>query len=179
MKTLKNLLAIALISVSVIACKSDKEPEIKTVETTTEINTNAAKKLDPNATYAKAEFGIEGMTCAMGCAKTIEKKMAKMDGVKSATVDFEKEIAMVEYDEAMVTPKTLEEAVAKAGDTYKVKNMKTVESFSTEKHDCSASCANKTEAEKAACKAKCANKTEAEKMACAADCKKDCCAKKV
>ena len=51
-----------------------------------------AKKLDPNATYAKAEFGIEGMTCAMGCAKTIEKKMAKMDGVKSAKVDFEKEM---------------------------------------------------------------------------------------
>jgi Cu+-exporting ATPase len=179
MKTLKNILAIALISVSVIACKSDKEPEVKTVETTSEVNTNAAKKLDPNATYAKAEFGIEGMTCAMGCAKTIEKKMAKMDGVKSAKVDFDKEIAMVEYDEAMVTPKTLEEAVAKAGDTYKVKDMKTVDSFSTEKkHECKADCANKTEAEKAACKAKCANKTEAEKMACANDCKKDCCAKK-
>ena len=178
MKTLKNILAIALISVSVIACKSDKEPEIKTVQTTSEINTNAAKKLDPNATYAKAEFGIEGMTCAMGCAKTIEKKMAKMDGVKSAKVDFEKEIAMVEYDEAMVTPKTLEEAVAKAGDTYKVKDMKTVESFSSEKHECKADCANKTDAEKAACKAKCANKTEAEKMACADDCKKECCTKK-
>nr|WP_321247699.1 heavy metal-associated domain-containing protein [uncultured Psychroserpens sp.] len=178
MKTLKNILAIALISVSVIACKSDKEPEIKTVETTSEINTNAAKKLNPNATYAKAEFGIEGMTCAMGCAKTIEKKMAKMDGVKSAKVDFEKEIAMVEYDEAMVTPKTLEEAVAKAGDTYKVKDMKTVESFSSEKHECKADCANKTDAEKAACKAKCANKTEAEKMACADDCKKECCTKK-
>ena len=178
MKTLKNILAIALISLSVIACKTDKEPEIKTIETTSEINTNAAKKLDPNATYAKAEFGIEGMTCAMGCAKTIEKKMAKMDGVKSAKVNFEKELAMVEYDEAMVTPKTLEEAVAKAGDTYKVKDMKTVDSFSSEKHECKADCANKTEAEKAACKAKCANKTEAEKMACADDCKKDCCAKK-
>ena len=34
------------------------------------------------------------MTCAMGCAKTIEKKMAKMDGVKMAKVDFEKELAM-------------------------------------------------------------------------------------
>jgi Cu+-exporting ATPase len=177
MKTLKNILAIAFISVSMIACKSEKEPEVKTVETKTEINTNAAKTLDPNATYAKAEFGIEGMTCAMGCAKTIEKKIAKMDGVKSAKVDFDKEIAMVESDEAMVTPKTLEEAVAKAGDTYKVKDMKTVESFSDEKDECKAKCANKTDAEKAACKAKCATKTGSEKMACADDCKKDCCAK--
>lgn len=169
MKTLKNILVIAVLSVSIIACKSEKEPEVKTVETKTEINTNAAKKLDPNATYAKAEFGIDGMTCAMGCAKTIEKKIAKMDGVKSAKVDFEKELAMVEYDEAMVTPQTLEEAVAKAGDTYKVKDMKTVESFTTEKHECKADCD----------KAACANKTEAEKAACKKDCKMACCETKV
>ncbi|MDG5490949.1 heavy-metal-associated domain-containing protein [Psychroserpens sp. SPM9] len=167
MKTLKNIVAIALISVSMVACKSETTPEVKTVETSSEINTNAAKKLDPNATYAKAEFGIEGMTCAMGCAKSIEKKIAKMDGVKSAKVDFDKELAMVEYDEAMVTPTTLEEAVAKAGDTYKVKDMKTVTSFSSEKYEC-----------KGEGKACCANKTEKEKMACAEDCKKDCCAGK-
>jgi len=168
MKILRNILAIAFISVAMIACKSEKEPEVKTIETKTEINTNAAKTLDPNATYAKAEFGIEGMTCAMGCAKSIEKKIAKMDGVKSAKVDFEKELAMVEYDEAMVTPKTLEEAVAKAGDTYKVKDMKTVDSFSSEKHVCKADCDKEA----------CANKTEAEKAACKKDCKMDCCAKK-
>lgn len=168
MKTIKHIVTIVLLSVVIIACKNEKQPEVKTVETTTEINTNAAKKLDPNATYAKAEFGIEGMTCAMGCAKTIEKKIANMDGVKSAKVDFEKELAMVEYDEAMVTPKTLEEAVAKAGDTYKVKDMKTVKDFSTEKkHEC-------TPAEKAAC----ANKSKEEKMACAKDCDKACCTEK-
>lgn len=170
MKTLRNILALALISASVIACKSDKEPEIKTIETSTAINTNTSKKLDPNATYAKAEFGIEGMTCAMGCAKTIEKKIARMDGVKSAKVDFEKEMAMVEYDEAMVTPKTLEETVGKAGETYKVKDMKTVDSFSSEKQECKADCS----------KPCCADKTTNSKtMACAEDCKKDCCAKKV
>lgn len=165
MKTLQNILAIALISVSMIACKSDKDPEVKVVETDSEINTNAAKKLDPNATYAKAEFGIEGMTCAMGCAKTIEKKIAKMDGVKSAIVDFDKEIAMVEYDEAMVTPNSLEEAVAKAGETYKVKDMKTVDAFTSDKHVCTAECD----------KSACADKTDAEKAACKKDCKMACC----
>ncbi|MBR9845358.1 MAG: heavy-metal-associated domain-containing protein [Algicola sp.] len=171
MKTLKNILVLASISVAVMACKNDAQPEVKTVETevNTELNTIEAKQLDPNATYAKAEFGIEGMTCAMGCAKTIEKKIAKMDGVKSAKVDFEKEIAMVEYDEAKVTTNSLEEAVAKAGDTYKVKDMKTVEAFSSEKHVCSETCD----------KTSCANMSEAEKMACAKDCKKACCAKNV
>ncbi|MFK7781817.1 heavy-metal-associated domain-containing protein [Psychroserpens sp.] len=169
MNTLKNILVLALISVSVMACKNEATPEVKTVETevSSEVNTNQAKQLDPNATYAKAEFGIEGMTCAMGCAKTIEKKIAKMDGVKSAKVDFEKEIAMVEYDEAKVTTNSLEEAVAKAGDTYKVKDMKTVESFSSDKHEC----------KKGEGKACCGDKMK-DKTACADDCKKDCCAKK-
>jgi Cu+-exporting ATPase len=108
------------------------------------------------------------MTCAMGCAKTIEKKMAKLDGVKSATVDFDTRIAMVEYDEAKVTTTTLEEVVKKAGDVYSVKDMKTVDSFNADKTACDKDC-------KKAC---CANKTEAEKTACAKDCKMACCADK-
>lgn len=128
--TIKNISLVALISLSILACKNETKPELKTVDTqvTAQLNTS-----DPNAHYAKAEFGIEGMTCAMGCAKTIERKIANMDGVKSAKVDFEKELAMVEYDDSKVTPKSLEEAVIKTSDMYSVKDMKTVEAFSTEK----------------------------------------------
>ena len=135
---MKNIIipfAITLISLSVIACKNETTPEVKIVETVSTITTTPTKTLNPNATYAKAEFDIEGMTCAMGCAKAIEKKMAKMDGVKSATVDFDRELAMVEYDEALVTPINLEETVKNAGDTYKVKNMKTVTTFSSKKNE--------------------------------------------
>ncbi len=130
MKMFKYVLALGFLMTVVMSCKNNQEPEVKTVDT--EIDKPVAKKLDPNATYAKAEFKIDGMTCAMGCAKTIEKKMAKMDGVKSAKVDFERELAMVEYDEAMVTPKSLEETVAKAGESYKVKDMHNVTNFTEE-----------------------------------------------
>jgi mercuric ion binding protein len=165
MKTIRNILVITLVTLFAVACKNEAKPELKTVET--EVSSEASKELDANATYAKAEFGIEGMTCAIGCAKTIEKKLAKMDGVKSATVDFDKRIAMVEYDEAKVTPVSLEDAVTKAGDTYKVNDMKTVDAFSTDKA-CKADC-------KMAC---CADKTEQSKEACKEDCKMACCAKK-
>ena len=165
MKTLKNIIVIVFITTLISSCKNETTPEIKTVETATEKITS---QLDANATYAKAEFTIEGMTCAMGCAKTIEKKMAKMEGVKSAKVDFDTRMAMVEYDEAKVTPITLEEAVKNAGDMYSVKDMKTVDSFQTAKKACDKDC-------KMAC---CANKTEVEKTACAKDCKMACCADK-
>jgi len=92
----------------------------------------ATAQLDPNATYAKAEFSIDGMTCAMGCAKTIEKKIAKMEGVKSAKVDYDRRLAMVEYDEAKVNTNALEATVTKVGEVYKVNDMKTVEEFSKE-----------------------------------------------
>jgi len=63
-----------------------------------------------------------------------------MDGVKSAKVDFDKRLAMVEYDEAKVTPKSLEEAVAKVGDVYKVRDMKVVDSFEDEAKKCKEDC---------------------------------------
>ena len=140
MKTLKNILGIAIIALVVFACKNENQPEVRTVDTEVETNKDVVE-LDPNATYAKAEFTIEGMTCEMGCAKTIEKKMAKMEGVKSAKVDFSKKLAMVEYDEAKVTHASLEETVSKVGKMYEVKDMKTVDSFEGKtKKDCSKPC---------------------------------------
>lgn len=165
MNLLRKIVACLLIMVAVTACKNNEQPEVITVETEV---AQATAQLDPNASYAKAEFSIDGMTCAMGCAKTIEKKIAKMEGVKSAKVDFDRRLAMVEYDAAKVTTNSLEATVSKVGEMYKVNDMKTVESFSKEKKACDAACE----------KACCADKTAAEKEACKEDCKKACCAKK-
>lgn len=171
MKTFKTLVLLTTLALFSVSCK-EAQPEIKTVEMG-QAETVSEIQLDPNATYAKAEFGIEGMTCAMGCAKMIEKKIAKMEGVKSATVDFDTRLAMVEYDNAKVTPSALEAAVVSVSDAYSVKDMNTVEAFSTDTN-CTADC-------KKAC---CADKTleeeqaSADKMVCKEDCKKACCAKK-
>lgn len=168
MKTIKYILGAVLLTLIVVSCKNNKEAEVKTIE----VETAAAKKeLDPNATYAKAEFTVKGMTCAVGCAATIEKKIAKMEGVKFAKVDFEKELAMVEYDEAKVNPNSLEETVTNVADIYKVSDMKTVDAFSNEA---------KTKACEPGCEKDCCKNgvKKGEKMACKADCKMACCVKK-
>ena len=74
-----------------------------------------------------ASFKIDGMTCAIGCARTIQQKLSKMNGVQKATVDFDKKEATVEYDAAVLTPEKLTKAVETTGDgeTYKVSKMKT------------------------------------------------------
>ncbi|WP_272021701.1 cation transporter [Olleya namhaensis] len=185
MKIFKHILVLVLVSVFAVSCKNDANPEVKTAPAAASTTKVVAKKaINPNAKLAKAEFKIEGMTCAMGCAKTIEKKMAKMEGVKSATVDFDRELAMVEYDEAIVTPAALETTVTSVADSYKVKDMHTVDAFTPAKKECTMKCKEDCTkkdcvdcaAKTAACKLKCANKTAAEKMACAKDCKKACCA---
>jgi copper chaperone CopZ len=66
------------------------------------------------------------MTCAIGCAKTIEEELSGLDGVKKATVDFDKKSAIVIFDKTVQTPEKLIKIVQATGDgkTYKVANMK-------------------------------------------------------
>ncbi len=167
MKTLKNILALVMVMALMVSCKNETTPEVKTVEADIAIKTEKVLNLDAN--FIKSEFTIDGMTCEIGCAKLIEKNINKMDGVKSAKVDFNNKLAMVEYDEAMVSHTSLEGAVTKSADVYKVSEMKTVKEFSAKKEkECDENC------NKACCK----DKTEAEKKECAEDCTKACCAEK-
>ena len=175
MKQFKIILASAFLFVFILSCKNEPKTEIKTVETSVE----TTKNLDPNATYSKAEFNIKGMTCEIGCAKTIQKKLASMEGVKSATVDFKNEMAMVEYDVAKANPMSISKTVTSVSDTYSVENMKAVAEFTAAKKACKKECKKdcckaKTEASKKACK----DKSKASKKECKKECKKKCCAKK-
>ena len=78
------------------------------------------------ASMQTASFTIDGMTCAVGCAKTIENKLANQEGVGQAVVDFESKIATVKFDakkQSLESLTTTIEAVA-GGDSYKVTESK-------------------------------------------------------
>lgn len=128
MKFLKSILNVTFILIILSSCKTDKKVEIKTIDVSSE---KISQKLDPNAVYSKAEFSIKGMTCEMGCAKTIEKKLAKMDGMKSAIVDFKNEHASVEYDVAKVNPASITKTVNAVSSVYSIENMQTITAAST------------------------------------------------
>ena len=128
MEFLKNILSVTFILIILSSCMNDKKAEIKTINLSSEkIN----QKLDPNAVYSKAEFNIKGMTCEMGCAKTIEKKLARMDGMKSANVDFKNELASVEFDVAKLNTSSITKAVSQVSDIYSVENMQTIKATSS------------------------------------------------
>ena len=185
---LKKILGVLTVMILMVSCKNESQPEVKTIEVETASKT-VKKELNPNATYAKAEFTIDGMTCAIGCARTIEKKLAHMDGVKSATVDFGRRLAMVEYDEAMVNHISLEETVIKVADVYKVSDIKTVDEFSDKLDDakvmsnnkectvkCKSDCTEKDCTKCAEKSAECKKKCDTLRAEGKTDCKKECCA---
>ena len=118
MKTLKFITTLFVVTLVLISCKSETSPEIKTVD----INQEQVqeKVLNPDANYIAAKFEIDGMMCAMGCAKVIEKNIAQMDGVKLVEVDFESKTAKVEYDDEMVNRDLLIANIKKTGDSYEV-----------------------------------------------------------
>ena len=118
----KSILTFGIASTLLIGCKdAGNKPTSVSNETKTEKQVTAAVKPET------ASFKIEGMTCAMGCAKTIETKLSKLDGVQKATVDFDEKEATVEFDASVLTPEILTIAVESTGDgeTYKVSDMKT------------------------------------------------------
>lgn len=117
----KSLLTFGLISTLLFSCKDTAS---KPVANKDETNTKKeAVALKPET----ATFKVDGMTCAIGCARTIQEKLSKMEGVQKATVDFDKKQATVEFDAAVLTPEKLTKAVETTGDgeTYKVSEMKT------------------------------------------------------
>jgi copper chaperone CopZ len=75
---------------------------------------------------ASTSMKISGMTCQEMCAGRIEDKIARMDGVKSCEVDFEKEMAIITYDQQKLD---IDEVVLKVKDMndgqYKVSDVQT------------------------------------------------------
>ncbi len=118
----KSIITFGIATTLLIGCKdAANKPTPENNEIKIEKKVVAAVKPET------ASFKINGMTCAMGCAKTIETKLSKMDGIQKATVDFDKKQATVDFDASVLSLENLTNAVETTGDgeTYKVSEMKT------------------------------------------------------
>lgn len=120
----KSIVTLVLTSILFVGCK-EKETDIVSKETA-ETAAPKVKKEIAAANLQTASFSVEGMTCAVGCAKTIQEDLTGLDGVQKATVDFETKLATVTFDKTVQTPEKLTKVVEAAADgkTYKVSNMK-------------------------------------------------------
>lgn len=162
MKTFKLFVVLFLSSLVFTSCKEEVKKE-ETKETT----------------VVKAEMlsiNISGMSCHIGCAKTIESKLAKKDGVLEATVIFEDSLATIKYNANKIDKAGLMAFVDGIGDGTMYKATEAAQKACTA--DCKMACCTKVEKKacsKEDCKMACCS--EADKKACKEDCKMACCVK--
>jgi copper chaperone CopZ len=76
-----------------------------------------------------AEIKIEGMTCEIGCAKLIESKVRKIEGIKSSEVSFEQKRGQFTFDSNKTSLDDIEKMIngIAGGKLYKVIEIKSVE----------------------------------------------------
>jgi mercuric ion binding protein len=121
----KSIAIIAISSLFFVSCKENKA-EVKAEIASTETTAPKVKKEIAAENLQTANFNIEGMTCAVGCAATIQEELTALEGVQTAKVDFDKKLATVTFDKTVQTPESLTKVVQATGDgkTYKVSNIK-------------------------------------------------------
>jgi mercuric ion binding protein len=124
MKKIASLIIIVLITVS---CNETKKENSTT-------NTN---KTEVAANYKSIELEIEGMTCEIGCARLIQSKLSKVDGIVYTKVDFESEKGIFTYDSNKLTKEDIALNVNKiaGGDLYSVTKTKELDSIIEKKEE--------------------------------------------
>lgn len=124
MNFLKSILTITLASLLFVGCKEKNNEAVS--DAAKENSAPKVKKEIAPENLQTASFSIEGMTCEIGCAKTIEKELNGLDGVEKATIDFEKKSATISFDKTILKTENISKVVEATGDgkTYKVSKMK-------------------------------------------------------
>lgn len=74
---------------------------------------------------------ITGMTCEIGCARTIEAKISKMSGVKYSKVNFNESIGQFSYDSSKTSADKIINKINSiaGGGVYQVVESKEVKAF--------------------------------------------------
>lgn len=73
------------------------------------------EKQEVAANYKTIEVEIEGMTCEIGCAKTIESKLSKTQGVTYSKVNFEGKVGRFTFDENKISQEDIAKKIAGIG----------------------------------------------------------------
>lgn len=97
---MKKLVQLTLITAVVVlfgACQTEpKQLEISATESASKSEVKKTEILAENK--SAVDMKVEGMVCAMGCAKFIEEKVADLDGIVLSEVDFVEGTAHFEFD---------------------------------------------------------------------------------
>lgn len=121
----KSVLFSLIASVTLItSCNAPASTEngVETTTTTTTTTEETVKKVVLAENKAEVKMKVEGMVCAMGCAKYIEEEVASLEGIALSKVNFEEGAATFEYDKTTMSPEKIADFINNIHDgQYKAK----------------------------------------------------------
>ena len=106
MRFFNKTVVLIVLAVSVVACGGNDSHNEESTSTT----------VVASGEVQQVEYAVEGMVCAMGCAATIEKDVADIDGVIVSDVNYEYEKAHFEFDPAITSEKEIMAKIATIAD---------------------------------------------------------------
>jgi Cu+-exporting ATPase len=104
---MQKAIAILTIAFVLFSCNEAKKGS--------EVEKSGIEKQEIAASYKSIEVEIEGMTCEIGCAKTIESKLSKAEGVTYSKVNFEAKIGQFTFDENKISQEDIAKKIAGIG----------------------------------------------------------------
>lgn len=116
---MNKIISLFIFSILLFSCS---ETKTENVVNQSEIE-NTENKV---ASYKSIEVDIKGMTCEIGCARTIESKLSKVDGISYSKVDFESGKGQFTFDENKLSENDIISKIngIAGGDLYSVTNTK-------------------------------------------------------
>jgi len=113
-----SLVIIILFFASCDAKKSEEQSQVEAAE----------QKLVAEDLH-QVKVDIKGMTCEIGCARLIQSKLYKADGVSFAKVSFEDSSGVVSFDQNRISQEEIKQIIERTagGEIYSVASIEEIE----------------------------------------------------
>ena len=120
---MKKIITLLILTLIFVSC-GDKKSSIEQKKTKP-----AKEQLAAN--LKSVEVDIKGMTCEIGCARTIQSKLSKVDGITYAKVNFDTKKGIFTYDANKLSKNDIVKKIDKiaGGDIYKATKTTEIDSI--------------------------------------------------
>ncbi|MFA5298673.1 MAG: heavy metal-associated domain-containing protein [Lutibacter sp.] len=118
---MKKIISILTIAFLLFSCNDSKK--------VAPVEKSGVEKQEIAANYKSIEVEIEGMTCEIGCARTIESKLSKVKGVTYSKVNFEAKTGQFTFDENKISQEDIAKKISGigGGNLYKATKITEIE----------------------------------------------------
>ena len=122
MKVHIKFISLAVLMLFFVSCDSQKPK-------------NPSEEIDSTEQKAMAEdlqqvkVAIKGMTCEIGCARLIQSKLYKADGISYAKISFADSSGVISFDQNRISEDEIKQIIERTagGDIYSVASIEEVE----------------------------------------------------